>query len=87
MVFRCNMDGSEFETLGLELPQQLGSGRRFVRHACGSPTTTTTATEACASTIVMEFGNYGYKDEFTGAGVAVSRAPAGVTRFRCAIGI
>ena len=33
MVFRCNLDGSERRDARLELPQQLGSGRRFVRHA------------------------------------------------------
>ena len=50
MVFRCDLDGSHFEVLGLELPQQLRGGRRFASARSGSPTTTTTATAACAST-------------------------------------
>ncbi|MDH3582651.1 MAG: DUF1080 domain-containing protein [Phycisphaerae bacterium] len=67
MVFRCNLDGSEFETLGwnfrnnwMATVDSFGSiwqsdndddGNRGVR-----------------INYVMEFGNYGYKDEFTGAG-------------------
>ena len=44
MVFRCNLDGSEVRNARLELPQQLGSRRRFASARCGSATTTTTAT-------------------------------------------
>ena len=67
MVFRCNLDGSEFETLGwcfrnnwMVATDSFGTiwqsdndddGNRGVR-----------------INFVMEFGNYGYKDEFTGAG-------------------
>lgn len=67
MVFRCNMDGSEFETLGWNFRNNWevavdsfgtiwqsdndDDGNRGVR-----------------INYVMEFGNYGYKDEFTGAG-------------------
>ena len=67
MVFRCNMDGSEFETLGWNFRNNWevavdsfgdlwqsdndDDGNRGVR-----------------INFVMEFGNYGYKDEFTGAG-------------------
>ncbi|MEW4530244.1 PVC-type heme-binding CxxCH protein [Maioricimonas sp. JC845] len=67
MVFRCNMDGSEFETLGWNFRNNwevavdsFGSlwqsdndddGNRGVR-----------------INYVMEFGNYGYRDERTGAG-------------------
>lgn len=67
MVFRCNLDGSEFETLGWNFRNNwevnvdsFGSlwqsdndddGNRGVR-----------------INFVMEFGNYGYKDELTGAG-------------------
>ena len=67
MVFRCNMDGSEFETLGWNFRNNWevavdsfgtmwqsdndDDGNRGVR-----------------INYVMEFGNFGYKDEFTGAG-------------------
>lgn len=67
MVFRCNLDGSEFETLGWNFRNNwevcvdsFGSlwqsdndddGNRGVR-----------------INFVMEYGNYGYRDELTGAG-------------------
>ena len=67
MVFRCNMDGSEFETLAWNFRNNWevavdsfgtmwqsdndDDGNRGVR-----------------INYVMEFGNYGYKDELTGAG-------------------
>ncbi len=67
MVFRCNLDGSEFETLGWNFRNNWevcvdsfgtmwqsdndDDGNRGVR-----------------INYVMEFGNYGYKDELTGAG-------------------
>ncbi len=67
MVFRCNMDGSEMETLGWNFRNNWeltvdsfgtiwqsdndDDGNRGVR-----------------INYVMEFGNYGYKDEKTGAG-------------------
>ncbi len=67
MVFRCNLDGSEFETLGWNFRNNWevcvdsfgtiwqsdndDDGNRGVR-----------------INYVMEYGNYGYKDEFTGAG-------------------
>ena len=67
MVFRCNMDGSEFETLGWNFRNNWevcvdsygtiwqsdndDDGNRGVR-----------------INYVMEFGNYGYRDERTGAG-------------------
>jgi len=72
MVFRCNLDGSEFETLAWDFRNNwevcvdsFGSlwqsdndddGNRGVR-----------------INFVMEYGNYGYKDEFTGAGWRVPR--------------
>ncbi len=72
MVFRCNLDGSEFETLGwnfrnnwMVTVDSYGSiwqsdndddGNRGVR-----------------INYVMEFGNYGYKDEKTGAGWKAKR--------------
>ncbi len=67
MIFRCAMDGSDFETLahnfrnnyevavdsfgGLWQSDNDDDGNRGVR-----------------INYVMEFGNYGYRDEFTGAG-------------------
>ncbi|MEK6234302.1 MAG: NPCBM/NEW2 domain-containing protein [Planctomycetales bacterium] len=67
MPFRCNLDGSEFETLGWNFRNNYevtvdsygglwqsdndDDGNRGVR-----------------INFVMEFGNYGYKDEITGAG-------------------
>ncbi len=66
MAFRCNLDGSEFETLGWNFRNNWelavdsfgtiwqsdndDDGNRGVR-----------------INYVMEYGNYGYKDEFTGA--------------------
>jgi putative membrane-bound dehydrogenase-like protein len=67
MVFRCNLDGSEFETLGWNFRNNWevcvdsfgtmwqsdndDDGNRGVR-----------------INYVMEYGNYGYRDEITGAG-------------------
>ncbi len=67
MAFRCNLDGSDLETLGWNFRNNWelavdsfggiwqsdndDDGNRGVR-----------------INFVMEFGNYGYKDEFTGAG-------------------
>jgi putative membrane-bound dehydrogenase-like protein len=67
MVFRCSLDGSDFETLGWNFRNNWevcvdsfgtmwqsdndDDGNRGVR-----------------INFVMEYGNYGYKDEFTGAG-------------------
>ncbi|MEC9094849.1 MAG: PVC-type heme-binding CxxCH protein, partial [Planctomycetota bacterium] len=72
MVFRCNLDGSEFETLGWNFRNNWevnidsfgtlwqsdndDDGNRGVR-----------------INFVMEFGNYGYKDELTGAGWQTKR--------------
>ena len=72
MVFRCNMDGSEFETLAWNFRNNWevavdsfgtmwqsdndDDGNRGVR-----------------INYVMEYGNFGYKDEFTGAGWRTER--------------
>jgi putative membrane-bound dehydrogenase-like protein len=72
MVFRCNTDGSDFETLGWNFRNNYevtvdsfgtlwqsdndDDGNRGVR-----------------INYVMEFGNYGYTDEFTGAGWQAKR--------------
>ncbi|MEK6250287.1 MAG: c-type cytochrome, partial [Planctomycetales bacterium] len=73
MVFRCNLDGSELETLGwnfrnnwMVTVDSFGTlwqsdndddGNRGVR-----------------INFIMEFGNYGYRDEITGAGWHVGRS-------------
>ena len=75
MVFRCNMDGSEFEVLGHNFRNNYevtvdsfgglwqsdndDDGNRGVR-----------------INFVMEFGNYGYRDEMTGAGWNTPRTNA-----------
>lgn len=67
MVFRCNLDGSEFETLGWNF--------RNNWEACVDSFGTIWQSDndddgnrGVRINYVMEFGNYGYKDEFTGAG-------------------
>lgn len=67
MVFRCNMDGSEFETLGWNF--------RNNWEACVDSFGTIWQSDndddgnrGVRINYVMEYGNYGYKDEFTGAG-------------------
>jgi putative membrane-bound dehydrogenase-like protein len=66
MVFRCNMDGSEFETLGWNFRNNwevsvdsFGTLWQSDNDDDGNKGT--------RINFVMEFGNYGYKDEFTGA--------------------
>ncbi|MCA9087272.1 MAG: NPCBM/NEW2 domain-containing protein, partial [Planctomycetaceae bacterium] len=67
MVFRCNMDGSEFETLGWNF--------RNNWEACVDSFGTIWQSDndddgnrGVRINYVMEYGNYGYKDELTGAG-------------------
>ena len=67
MVFRCNLDGSEFETLGwnfrnnwMATVDSFGSIWQSDNDDDGN--------RAVRINYVMEFGNYGYRDEFTGAG-------------------
>jgi len=66
MVFRCNMDGSEFETLGWNF--------RNNWEACVDSYGTIWQSDndddgnrGVRINYVMEYGNYGYKDELTGA--------------------
>ncbi|MEZ6057015.1 MAG: family 16 glycoside hydrolase [Planctomycetaceae bacterium] len=66
MVFRCNMDGSQFETLGWNF--------RNNWEACVDSYGTIWQSDndddgnrGVRINYVMEYGNYGYKDEFTGA--------------------
>ncbi|MCA9129361.1 MAG: PQQ-dependent sugar dehydrogenase [Planctomycetales bacterium] len=72
LVFRCNLDGSEFETLGwnfrnnwLVTVDSYGSIWQSDNDDDGN--------QGVRINYVMEFGNYGYKDEFTGAGWKVER--------------
>jgi putative membrane-bound dehydrogenase-like protein len=67
MAFRCNLDGSELETLGWNFRNpwevcvdSLGTMWQSDNDDDGNRGT--------RINYVMEFGNYGYKDEMTGAG-------------------
>lgn len=67
MVFRCNQDGSEFETLGWDFRNNweiavdsFGTLWQSDNDDDGN--------KGVRINYVMEFGNYGYKDEMTGAG-------------------
>ncbi|MCB9925651.1 MAG: DUF1080 domain-containing protein [Planctomycetaceae bacterium] len=67
MVFRCNMDGSEFETLGWNFRNNW----EVCVDSFGTMWQSDNDDDGNKGTrinYVMEFGNYGYKDEFTGAG-------------------
>ncbi|MEX0818721.1 MAG: PVC-type heme-binding CxxCH protein [Pirellulaceae bacterium] len=67
MVFRCNMDGSEFETLGWNFRNNW----EVCVDSFGTMWQSDNDDDGNKGTrinFVMEFGNYGYKDEFTGAG-------------------
>jgi putative membrane-bound dehydrogenase-like protein len=67
MVFRCNLDGTEVETLAWNF-------RNNYEVAVDSFGTLWQSdndddgNEGCRLNYVMEFGNYGYQDEMTGAG-------------------
>ncbi len=72
MVFRCNLDGSEFETLGwnfrnnwMVTVDSYGSVWQSDNDDDGN--------KGVRINYVMEFGNYGYKDEKTGAAWNVAR--------------
>ncbi len=72
MVFRCNLDGSEFETLGwnfrnnwMVTVDSYGSIWQSDNDDDGN--------KGVRINYVMEFGNYGYKDEKSGAGWNVAR--------------
>ncbi len=67
MVFRCNLDGSDFETLAwnfrnnwMVTVDSYGNIWQSDNDDDGN--------RGCRINYVMEFGNYGYKDELTGAG-------------------
>ena len=66
MVFRCNLDGSEFETLAWNFRNNwevcvdsFGTMWQSDNDDDGN--------QGCRINYVMEYGNYGYKDELTGA--------------------
>tara|TARA_B100000029_G_C17605760_1_gene967328 strand:- start:3799 stop:6966 length:3168 start_codon:yes stop_codon:yes gene_type:complete len=67
MVFRCDLDGSSFEVLGHNF-------RNIYEVAVDSygnlwqSDNDDDGHAACRFNFVLEFGNYGYKDEITGAG-------------------
>lgn len=72
MVFRCNLDGSEFETLGWNFRNNwevnidsFGTLWQSDNDDDGN--------KGVRINFVMEFGNYGYKDELTGAGWKAKR--------------
>jgi putative membrane-bound dehydrogenase-like protein len=67
MIFRCNLDGSEFETLAWNFRNNwevavdsFGTMWQSDNDDDGN--------KGVRINYVMEFGNYGYKDELTGAG-------------------
>ncbi|MBX3439974.1 MAG: ThuA domain-containing protein, partial [Planctomycetaceae bacterium] len=67
MVFRCNLDGSEFETLAWNFRNNWevcvdSFGRMWQSDNDDD------GNQGVRINDVMEFGNYGYKDELTGAG-------------------
>jgi len=67
MVFRCNLDGSDFETLGWNFRNNW----EVAVDSFGSLWQSDNDDDGNRGTrinFVMEFGNYGYRDEFTGAG-------------------
>ncbi|MBC8326325.1 MAG: NPCBM/NEW2 domain-containing protein [Verrucomicrobia subdivision 3 bacterium] len=72
MVFRCKLDGSEVETLGwnfrnnwMVTVDSFGTMWQSDNDDDGN--------RGVRINYVMEYGNYGYKDEFTGAGWRTSR--------------
>jgi putative membrane-bound dehydrogenase-like protein len=66
MVFRCNLDGSDFETLAWNFRNSW----EVCVDSCGTMWQSDNDDDgyrACRLNYVMEYGNYGYKDEITGA--------------------
>ncbi len=69
MVFRCNLDGTDFETLGWNFRNNW----ELAVDSFGTIWQSDNDDDGNRGTrinYVMEFGNYGYKDELTGAGCA-----------------
>ncbi len=72
MIFRCNLDGSDFETLGWNFRNNW----ELAVDSYGTIWQSDNDDDGNRSVrinFVMEFGNYGYKDERTGAGWRTSR--------------
>lgn len=72
MVFRCNLDGSQLETLGWNFRNNW----EVCVDSFGTLWQSDNDDDGNRGTrinFVMEFGNYGYKDEKTGAGWRASR--------------
>ena len=67
MAFRCNMDGSEFEVLGWNFRNNY----ELAVDSYGSVWQSDNdddGNKACRINYVMEYGNFGYRDELTGRG-------------------
>lgn len=73
MVFRCNLDGSEFETLGWNFRNNWEVNIDSYGTLWQSDNDDD-GNKGVRINFVMEFGNYGYKDELTGAGWQDKRA-------------
>ena len=72
MVFRCNMDGSEFEVLG----HNFRNNYEVCIDSFGTlwqSDNDDDGNQGVRINYVMEFGNYGYTDEMTGAGWPTKR--------------
>jgi len=67
MVFRCNLDGSEFEVLGHNFRNTYEVAVDSYGNLWQSDNDDD-GHAACRFNFILEFGNYGYKDEITGAG-------------------
>jgi len=67
MVFRCNPDGTEFETLGWNFRNNWELAVDSFGNIWQSDNDDD-GNRGVRINYVMEFGNYGYKDELTGAG-------------------
>lgn len=72
MVFRCNLDGSQFEVLG----HNFRNNYEVTVDSFGNLWQSDNDDDGnfgCRLNYIMEFGNFGYRDELTGAGWQVSR--------------
>ena len=67
MVFRCNADGSEFEVLGHNFRNNYEATVDSLG-AVWQSDNDDDGNRGVRINYVMEFGNYGYRDEMTGAG-------------------
>lgn len=66
MAFRCNMDGSEFEVLGWNFRNNYELAVDSYGNVWQSDNDDD-GNKACRINYVMEYGNFGYRDELTGA--------------------